>query len=38
MGKKKRKIKRKQVIKVLWIILSFIVVLSMVAWTAAVGF
>jgi len=30
--------KRRKVIKVLWIILSFIVVISMVAWTAMVGF
>lgn len=30
--------KRRKVIKLLWIILSFLVVLSMLAWTAAVGF
>jgi len=30
--------KRRKVIKILWIILSFIVVLSMVSWTAMVGF
>jgi preprotein translocase subunit SecE len=30
--------KRRKVIKVLWIVLSFIVVLSMVAWTATLGF
>ena len=30
--------KRKKVIKTLWIILSFIVVISMVAWTVAIGY
>jgi hypothetical protein len=30
--------KRRKVIKTLWIILSFIVVLSMVAWTAMIGY
>ncbi len=30
--------KRRKIIKVLWIIVSFIVVLSMVSWTAMVGF
>jgi preprotein translocase subunit SecE len=30
--------KRKKVIKTLWVILSFIVVISMVAWTVAIGF
>ena len=32
------KFKRRKIIKVLWIILSFIVVLSMISWTAMVGF
>ncbi len=31
------KFKRRKVIKVLWIILSFIVVLSMVSWTVMAG-
>jgi preprotein translocase subunit SecE len=30
--------KRRKVIKTLWIILSFIVVLSMVAWSAMIGY
>lgn len=30
--------KRRKFIKTLWIVLSFIVVLSMVAWTIGVGF
>ena len=30
--------KRRKIIKFLWIVLSFIVVLSMVAWTAVIGF
>ena len=30
--------KRRKVIKILWIILSFIVVLSMLSWTAMIGF
>ncbi len=30
--------KRRKVIKALWIVISIVVVLSMVAWTAAVGF
>jgi len=30
--------KRRKVIKIIWIILSFLVVVSMVAWTAMVGF
>lgn len=30
--------KKRKVIKVIWIILSLIVVLSMVAWTVGVGF
>lgn len=31
------KFKRRKIIKVLWIILSFIVVLSMVSWTVMAG-
>jgi len=30
--------KRRKVIKVFWIILSFFVVISMVAWTVMIGF
>jgi len=30
--------KRRKIIKTLWIILSFIVVLSMISWTVAIGF
>lgn len=30
--------KRKKVIKTLWIILSIMVVISMLAWTVAIGF
>jgi len=30
--------KRRKVIKAIWIVLSFFVVVSMVAWTAMIGF
>jgi len=30
--------KRRKIIKGLWIVLSFIVVISMIAWTVAIGF
>lgn len=30
--------KRRKVIKAIWIFLSFLVVISMVAWTAMIGF
>jgi preprotein translocase subunit SecE len=30
--------KRRKIIKALWVVISFIVVLSMVAWSVAIGF
>jgi hypothetical protein len=38
MSKKKKKVTRRQVIKVIWIIISAFVTISMVAWTVAIGF
>jgi hypothetical protein len=38
MSKKKKKVTRRQIIKVIWIIISAFVVVSMVAWTVAIGF
>lgn len=30
--------KKKKIIRTMWIIISFVVVVSMVAWTVAIGF